>query len=344
MSGLVALFYSDLTTDFQVPSGLATLARYPQVVLNAEMATATADSQGRPYASDGMTPAGWLAAEDVDVWSYVNPFWVQDAKTYGGPGEQWRRSQSQAVELMDAWLRKALNGERVAVYGGQRWAVDIRNLQYRAWLERNAPGKRLFVDCGFYYAGAYHGWVGGPDVDRANIIKALYSRWREQGVRLVVNAGWEALDLDAAKRTYPFVTVVDGVAIEVPGGQSGPQGYRDLVSYRKGRPDLNGLRRVVGDWLEMGREVWLVAKWQRSKPADYTYSPWPTFEEHADFWLTAAQEMGCSVSVFWNNNQAPWEEHWVAEWGNKPENGEQSTEARLADLERRVRKLEAAMR
>lgn len=295
MSGLVALFYSDLAVDFQATAGLATLARYPQVVLNAEMAMAVTDSAGRPYASDGMTPVGWLQAEDVDCWLYVNPFWVQDARTYGGPGEAWRRKQSEAVDQAGAWLRKIANGERVAVYGGQRWAVDMRSQQYMDWLRRNAPGKRLFVDCGFYYAGAYHQWMGGPDAERATLIKALYTSWREQGVRLMVNAGWERLDPDQSigKIVYPFADVVDGVAIECPGGQGGPLGYRDLVTYRRGRPDLSGLQRVVGDWMAMGREVWLVAKWQRSKPGDYTYSPWPTFEEHADFWVTVAQEMGC---------------------------------------------------
>ena len=345
MSGLVALFYSDAAADMQAPAGLATLARYPQVVLNAEMATATADSAGRPYASDGMTPVGWLQAEDVDVWLYVNVAWCKDSRQYGGPGETFRRAQSVMVEQYDAWLRDA-KGNRIPVYGGQMWAVDLRNLRYQEWLRqavRALPGKRVFVDCRFYHVQSYHQGAGGPDADRAAVLRWLYADWRAAGKQVMVNAGWEALDPEAEKRVYPFAGCVDGVAIEVPGGQDTAGKAWTLVSYRSGRaPDLTRLEAPVEDWQDLGKAVWLVAKWQRKDATAYTYSPWATFEEHADFWLTAAQSMGCSVAVFRDNSHAEWRENWVAEWGTESENGGQSTEDRLTVIEQRLSALERA--
>lgn len=350
MSGLVALFYSDNPADFQAAAGLATLARYPQVVVNAEMATATADSSGRPYASDGMTPVGWLQAEDVECWLYVNVAWCKDSREYGGPGETFRRAQSVMVEQYDAWLRD-VRGSRIPVYGGQMWAVDLRNLRYQEWLRqavRALPGKRLFVDCGFYHVQSYHQGAGGPDADRAAVLRSLYADWRAAGKQVMVNAGWEALEPGATTQVYPFAGCVDGVAIEVPGGQDTAGKAWTLVSYGapgqpRRLPDLTRLEALVEDWQDMGKAVWLVAKWQRRDATAYTYSPWATFEEHADYWITAAQSMGCSVAVFADNSHAVWRENWTAEWGvgERTEDGGQKTEEeRMANCERRIAALE----
>lgn len=342
MSGMTALFYSDAQPDFVAASGLETLVQYPAVVLQAEMSAATQDSNGRLYA-EGMTPAGWLQARGTDVWSYVNPFWAKDSRVWGGPGETFRRAQSLQIEAVDAWLRMSPGGERVPVFGGRMWAVDLRNAAYREWLRLavpTLPGRDLFIDCGFYHTGGYHKRQGGPDASRAAQICELYHEWRAHGLRLVVNAGWERLDPDAGKAVYPFAGCVDGVAIECPGGQSGPGGWRDLVSYRnvRGKPDLLRLRRVVGDWQALGKAVWLVCLWQRSKPNEYTYSPFPTFEEHASFWIEAAQEMDCSVAVCQDYSHAVWRENWIREWGDGDE--PLTTEQRLAAIERRLAVLE----
>lgn len=346
MSGMFALFYTDSPPDFGAPSGLATLARYPAVVLQAEMFTATKDSAGRLYA-EGVTPAAWLEARDVEPWAYVNPFWQEDARNYGGPGETFRRAQAQQIDLCNAWLRMGPSGARIPVFGGKRWAIDIRNLAYRDWLKEQVAAlraQRLFIDCGFYHTGAYHQGIGGPDEDRAAVIADLYAQWRAQGIRLVVNAGWEAIVPEATKPVYPFANAVDGVAIECPGSQDTTGKAWSVVSYRgvKGTPDLTRLRRVVANWRGMDKQVWLVCVWQRSKPAEYTYSPWPTFEQHADFWLSAAQEMGCSVSVFADNSHAVWRENWTAEWG-ETEDGGQRMEERLASIEMRLAALERAL-
>lgn len=354
MSGMFALMYSDSQPDFVAPSGLATLARYPAVVLQAEMFTATVDSAGRRYA-EGLTPAAWLERRGVETWAYLNPFESQESRSYGGPGETFRRAKALQIEQSQVWLRRR-DGSRVKTFREDTWATDLRNMQYQDWLRLavgSLPSKRLFVDVGMYHVQGRHDGQGGPDAERAGIIRELYADWRAQGMTLVVNGGFEAIDPYATgvgtgarvdTGVYPYANVVDGVAIECPGGQDTAGKWFDLVSYRNvhGTPDLTRLRRVVADWRALDKAVWLVCVWQRSKPADYTYSPFPTFEQHASFWIEAAQEMDCSVSVFADNSHAVWRENWVAEWGRTDGGEPQTTDERLAAIEQRLSALERA--
>lgn len=291
----VALFYSDSQADWL--RHLPALAQYDVAVIQAEFATAARDSAGAAYA-EGLAPATFLERQGVDVYLYVNPYWVADAEAFGGPAEAFRKAQAEAVDRYGAWVRND-EGERILVSPARgQYVADITNAAYRGWLRQHTPAGDLFVDCGHYHAQVYNHYAGASNGERAEAMKELYKAWREQGRQIVVNSGWEPYNPATNPIwLYPFAGFVDGVAVEIPMGVSAPDGWWNLVSYPD--VDLTNLRRLVRDW----ESAWLLAVWQRSKRNE-TYSPYATFAEHVKVWSSAAASMGVAGLACYSSTSA----------------------------------------
>lgn len=340
---LVALFQTDIPSDFTAPTGLQTLAMYPTVVLHAEMATVNlrldAAGQQQWARTDGASIAQELAAQGPEVWLYLNPWWVWKRDRLSGAGEWLRIAQHGMAQTHKAWMRDRY-GVQLEVFDGRMVAIDARVFGYVDVLAEvllALPIKRFFLDAGFYHQAGYHGAAGGTNEARLDGVLRLYRALRAGGAQVIANAGWEMLSPKVQPWVFPFADGVDGVGIEPPTGFKFDGAWWSLVaSYGASAPDLTQMERVAELWRKMGKRVWLVARWQRSKPG-YNYSPFATFAAHARFWTEAALRVSCEASVHWNVQQAPW-----GDWAEKAtaDHRPQTEMDRMANLERRVLVLE----
>lgn len=344
---LIALFQSDKPADWAATSGLKTVRMYPTAVVQAELATVRLENGRWLAAEKGESLAETLPGE---TWLYVNPWWLWERKQLGGQAEWLRMEQWDQAEKCKAWLQGP-DGGPVLVYGGKMRALDATNQAYRDWLSvqlSKLPGAGYFLDCGWYYQSGYHPGATDQagrritDTEQATAKAEFYMALRAAGKRVIANAAWEMFDPLAPRWAYPYSEYVDGVAIEVPGGQRRADGkWWDVVSYRPHMGDgpraLERLQQVVRDWQGLNKEVWIIARWDRKDATSYTYSPWATFAEHASWWMETATSLGCDLAVHQNTGRAEL----------LPGLGEidapRTTEQRLTALERRVGILEKAL-
>lgn len=292
---------------------LPVLARYPQAELQCELATLTSRNVGGvafcPAPDEALTPGEYLRRAGVEVSAYVDVTWppslaemgtssaAADSNVYWLRRGQWAHGQA----LQGRHLGTGEVGMVLGIYG--RPTVDLLPA-YRAWLAETLlstlPGcgvRTVRVDDGMVHRhGCYRPWqvAKATTVQRSDEMilseaVELYRVLRANGLRVVVNGGWEMADPGAVRWTYPLLDTVDGVMIEYPGG---------FARWSDGRyfaltPAI--LRRVALDWRAAGRQVIIVVASASVQAA----RDWWTMAQEIDVDLAVMEAGGVAWFDFW---------------------------------------------
>lgn len=250
-------FLTNIPADYQ--QNLTSLSWFDVAEIQGELFVTVTNTMGEPYTPDLSPPAVWLA-EDCDVVGYVNPWWLdtryRPTNTPKSSDQYWIR-RNLIVPLSDDDLVKDAGGTPIIYRNFDQSRVpDVTQAHVARHIVSTllqCPAKSLVIDNGMLRRGSYYNAVPSITENEWNRAAfAVYDELRANQRKIIVNGAWEMREPLSNAWVYDAVDHVDGVLLEIPAG---------FMLARWWYLDDEKLRRVIQDWRNNDKEVWIFARY-----------------------------------------------------------------------------------